>query len=233
MPRLSLGRCSRSRSAVTLATRRCAARFTGVPSPDAAACPISGSRIRPARLHRARCPSLRTTRLTRRQRAVVGRPAARAVERPGGRRRGAGRAPSARGWPRALRRRRGFGAVGLGRAGGGRWPRPSASPSSLSTWRRNWPVWLSGHLGDLLGRAGGEHQAALVAALRTHVDQPVGRLDHVEVVLDDDHRVALVDQALAAPSAACGCPRSAGRWSARRARTRCGRWSASAARRRA
>src|ERR687897_202915 len=34
------------------------------------------------------------------------------------------------------------------------------------------------------------------AALRTHVDQPVGGLDDVEVVLDDDDGVPLVDEPL-------------------------------------
>ena len=69
-----------------------------------------------------------------------------------------------------------------------------------STWRRNSPVWLSGCAGDLLRGALGDDQAAAGAALRAHVDDPVGGLDDVEVVLDDDHRVALVDQALQHPS---------------------------------
>ena len=34
------------------------------------------------------------------------------------------------------------------------------------------------------------------AGLGAQVDDPVGRLDHVEVVLDDDDRVAQVDQAV-------------------------------------
>ena len=52
------------------------------------------------------------------------------------------------------------------------------------------------HRGDLLGRALGDDQAAAVAALGAHVDDPVGVLDDVEVVLDDDDGVALVDQPL-------------------------------------
>ena len=48
--------------------------------------------------------------------------------------------------------------------------------------------------GDLLGRALRDDLAAAVAALRTHVDDPVGGLHDFEIVLDDDHRVALVDQ---------------------------------------
>ena len=54
----------------------------------------------------------------------------------------------------------------------------------------------AGRRGDLLGRAGGDHLAALLAALGAEVDDPVGGLDHVEVVLDHDHRVAGVDQAV-------------------------------------
>ena len=49
---------------------------------------------------------------------------------------------------------------------------------------------------DLLGRARGDQVAALLAALRAHVEQPVGGLDHVEVVLDHDDGVALVDEPL-------------------------------------
>ena len=52
------------------------------------------------------------------------------------------------------------------------------------------------HRRHVLGRALGDDQAAARAALGAHVDDPVGVLDDVEVVLDDDDRVALVDQAL-------------------------------------
>src|SRR5690242_6252261 len=47
---------------------------------------------------------------------------------------------------------------------------------------------------DLLGRACRDDLAAGVAALGAEVDDPVGGLDHLEIVLDDDHGVALVDQ---------------------------------------
>ena len=46
----------------------------------------------------------------------------------------------------------------------------------------------------MFGRAFGQHVAALDAAFRTHVDEPVAVLDDVQVVLDDQHGVALVDQ---------------------------------------
>ena len=43
---------------------------------------------------------------------------------------------------------------------------------------------------DLLGRAGGDDFAALVAAFRPQVDDPVGGFDDVEIVLDDQKRCA-------------------------------------------
>ena len=51
-------------------------------------------------------------------------------------------------------------------------------------------------LDDRLGRPGGDQVAAADACLRTQVDDPVGRLDHVEVVLDHDHGIAEVGQAM-------------------------------------
>ena len=50
--------------------------------------------------------------------------------------------------------------------------------------------------GDLLGGAGGDHHAALLSALGPHVDEAVGALDDVEVVLDHDDAVAGVHQPL-------------------------------------
>ena len=43
---------------------------------------------------------------------------------------------------------------------------------------------------DLLGRAGRDDEAALVAALGTEIDDVIGGLDHVEVVLDHEDGVA-------------------------------------------
>ena len=40
----------------------------------------------------------------------------------------------------------------------------------------------------------GDDGVAVVAALRSQVDDPVGGGDDVEVVLDDDHRVARRDE---------------------------------------
>src|SRR5471030_2666237 len=48
--------------------------------------------------------------------------------------------------------------------------------------------------GDVFWRAGGDDLPAARAAFGAEVDDPVGRLDDVEVVLDDDQRVALVAQ---------------------------------------
>ena len=48
--------------------------------------------------------------------------------------------------------------------------------------------------GQLLRRAARHNPPAAVAALGPQVDDPVGRLDHVQVVFDDQHRVAGVDK---------------------------------------
>ena len=48
--------------------------------------------------------------------------------------------------------------------------------------------------GDLLGGSGGDDLAAGVAALGAEVDDPVGGLDDVEVVLDDEERAAAFDE---------------------------------------
>ena len=49
-------------------------------------------------------------------------------------------------------------------------------------------------LRDLLGRAGRDDAAAVFAAFRPEIDDPVGGLDHVEVVLDDEQAVARLEQ---------------------------------------
>ena len=48
--------------------------------------------------------------------------------------------------------------------------------------------------GDFFGRAAGDDSAAPCAAVGADVDDPVGRLHDVEIVLDDEHRVAGVDE---------------------------------------
>src|SRR5690606_24301185 len=50
--------------------------------------------------------------------------------------------------------------------------------------------------GDFLWRAGGDDLAAAGAALWTEVDDVVRVQHHVEVVLDDDDRVAAIGEAL-------------------------------------
>ena len=50
--------------------------------------------------------------------------------------------------------------------------------------------------GDLLRRAGGHHGATAVSALRPQVDDIVGALDDIQVVLNDQHGVAPVAQSL-------------------------------------
>src|ERR1043165_827898 len=49
---------------------------------------------------------------------------------------------------------------------------------------------------EVVGRAGADDHAAAFATFRAEVDQPVGGLDDVEVVLNYDDRVALVAQAM-------------------------------------
>src|SRR5690554_7901738 len=48
---------------------------------------------------------------------------------------------------------------------------------------------------EKIGRtASGNHLAAASAAFRADVDQPIGRLDNIQVVFDDEQGVAGVDQ---------------------------------------
>src|SRR2546425_9077826 len=47
---------------------------------------------------------------------------------------------------------------------------------------------------ELFRRAGGHHASTIVAALGSEIDDPVGGFDHVEVVLDDHDRVALIHE---------------------------------------
>src|SRR5215469_3480096 len=50
--------------------------------------------------------------------------------------------------------------------------------------------------GDVFRGAGRDDAAAGVATFRTQVDDPVGGLDDFEIVLDDEHRVAGLDQCM-------------------------------------
>jgi len=47
---------------------------------------------------------------------------------------------------------------------------------------------------EVLWRAFCDHEPALVATLGAEVDEPVGGLQHIQVVLDDDHGIAVIDQ---------------------------------------
>ena len=51
-------------------------------------------------------------------------------------------------------------------------------------------------IGNFFWGASRENSATASTALRTHVDDPVGLTDHVEVVLDDDDGIAAVDKFL-------------------------------------
>ena len=51
-------------------------------------------------------------------------------------------------------------------------------------------------LGDLLRRAFDDDSAARAAGFGAEIDQPIGGLDDVHVVLDDDDGVAKIDEAI-------------------------------------
>jgi hypothetical protein len=57
----------------------------------------------------------------------------------------------------------------------------------------------AGRLQELLGRRRQHHAPAAVSSLGPEVHDPVGLGDHVEVVLDQDDRVARVDQPVQHP----------------------------------
>ena len=51
-------------------------------------------------------------------------------------------------------------------------------------------------LGNLLGGTYGEYLSTVSTAFGTHIDDPVGKFDDIEVVLDDDNRVAAIHEFL-------------------------------------
>ena len=53
---------------------------------------------------------------------------------------------------------------------------------------------------DLLGSAGADDCSAAAAAFRTEVDDIVGRLYHIEVMLDDEDGIPAVRELLQHPS---------------------------------
>ena len=59
---------------------------------------------------------------------------------------------------------------------------------------RQYPPGMGERTGDFLGRPRGNHVTAPVTAFRSEIDDPVGRLDDVQVVLDHQHRIPLVYQ---------------------------------------
>ena len=91
----------------------------------------------------------------------------------------------------------------LGFARDGRWSAPGAArdePLAGAAVLQELPEVLArvrgGDLGDRLGRPFGDELPARVAALGAEIEDPVGALDHVEMVLDHEHGVARVDQAV-------------------------------------
>ena len=55
-------------------------------------------------------------------------------------------------------------------------------------------MWLSGLAAMSSGVPSRDDAAAAVAALGAEIEDPVGGLDHFQIVLDHHHRVALIDQ---------------------------------------
>ncbi len=51
-----------------------------------------------------------------------------------------------------------------------------------------------GVLGEVFRGAGGDDLTAVLTAFGTHVDNPIGGFDDVEVMLDDDHGIAAIDE---------------------------------------
>src|SRR5512133_2016381 len=78
--------------------------------------------------------------------------------------------------------------------------RAAVSGSGDRSLGQNVPEELTGrrlvHLGDLLRRARRDDLTAGLAAFGTEVDDPVGLLDHIQIVLDHEHGVPGVDQSL-------------------------------------
>ena len=56
------------------------------------------------------------------------------------------------------------------------------------------PGWGVGTTGEGFGGAFGDHLAAVFAALGAHINHPVGGFDDVEIMLNDNHRVAAVHE---------------------------------------
>ena len=71
-------------------------------------------------------------------------------------------------------------------------------------------------LAILSGVRSADDLARRLCPLRAQVDDPVGRFDHVHVVLDDEDSVALVDEVVEHLEQLLDVVRSGGRWSARR-----------------
>src|SRR5437762_10307808 len=93
------------------------------------------------------------------------------------------------GWPGLSVRRPGFDArPGLRRL--------SPGHPALQNWTKRLPRVRGVVRGHFFGRASRDDLAALVAAFGAEVDDPVRRLYDVEVVLDDEDRVAALDKAM-------------------------------------
>lgn len=52
----------------------------------------------------------------------------------------------------------------------------------------------AGIAGDVLRCSDGDYFSALVTTFRSQIDDPIGGLDHIQIVFDDNDRVAAIDQ---------------------------------------
>ncbi len=105
------------------------------------------------------------------------------------------------------------GHVRVGRPAGG-WSARGSPPCPRGTCRSA----TSSDARTFAGAPDGRDPAARLARAGAEVDEVVGRLDHLAVVLDEDQRVAQVAEVLQGARAAGRCRAGAGRSSARRAR---------------
>ena len=66
----------------------------------------------------------------------------------------------------------------------------SYKPLALQYFRQEPSRVRLGHFGDLFRSAFGNDMSAGLAAFRAEIDDPVGRFDHIEIVVYDDERIA-------------------------------------------
>src|SRR5678816_1916671 len=78
-----------------------------------------------------------------------------------------------------------------------RYPLPSLS---LCMTAKHWTEKLAGiglfHFSNVLGRSTGDNQPAAQSAVGAKIDDPVSRLDDIQIVLDNEHRITPLHQSV-------------------------------------